>query len=474
MAKLNTDVSIVDYLESQGQDSSYAERKKLAEKNGIKNYSGTASQNTQLLGILKKSGLNTMAGTAVSAGLATAGVKPTKKKTSASEKTNVNSNAGSSTSVDTPVTPTTTTTAPTTPTAQATETLPTYQRLQAVAPTFNYDVQAPTYKGSYNDQINQLMASILNQGSFSYNKDTDPLYQQYAKSYQHQSDLAMRNTMANASALTGGYGSSYASTAGQQAYNEQMSGLDDVAMNLYDRAYTQYQDGLNAKYNQLNTLQNAADSEYNKYVDSYNQWAGNRDTEYNHYLNNLDQFNYENEQDYKKAYDNRQWNYDVERDNIQDGQWQQEQDYLKSRADIQDSQWQQDFDYQKNQDAIRNDYNRQQLAISAAKNSNSSSSDSENKDVFAKGTKAYAERKNYISERVEEKINAVDAMGNKVNSKMAIEDYIFSMSENTDMAQELLQAYGLYDDWYNNEKLKESDGYNSIMSAIGTIGRTMF
>ena len=45
--------SIVDYLNGQGQDSSYAARKQLAEKNGIQNYRGTAQQNTQLLGILR-------------------------------------------------------------------------------------------------------------------------------------------------------------------------------------------------------------------------------------------------------------------------------------------------------------------------------------------------------------------------------------------------------------------------------------
>jgi hypothetical protein len=43
------DGSIVDYLNSQGQDSSYAARAALAAKNGISNYTGTAAQNTQLL-----------------------------------------------------------------------------------------------------------------------------------------------------------------------------------------------------------------------------------------------------------------------------------------------------------------------------------------------------------------------------------------------------------------------------------------
>ena len=46
--------SIVDYLKSQGQDSSYAARKQLATQAGITNYSGTAAQNMNLLTQLQK------------------------------------------------------------------------------------------------------------------------------------------------------------------------------------------------------------------------------------------------------------------------------------------------------------------------------------------------------------------------------------------------------------------------------------
>lgn len=45
--------SIVDYLNKQGKNSSFSARKKLATKHGIKNYKGTAKQNTTLLSKLK-------------------------------------------------------------------------------------------------------------------------------------------------------------------------------------------------------------------------------------------------------------------------------------------------------------------------------------------------------------------------------------------------------------------------------------
>ena len=47
-------VSIVVALNTIGVDSSYSNRKSIAIKNGITNYSGTAAQNTQLLNLLKQ------------------------------------------------------------------------------------------------------------------------------------------------------------------------------------------------------------------------------------------------------------------------------------------------------------------------------------------------------------------------------------------------------------------------------------
>lgn len=45
--------SLVDALKSLKLDSSFANRKKIATANGVKNYIGTAKQNTQLLNLLK-------------------------------------------------------------------------------------------------------------------------------------------------------------------------------------------------------------------------------------------------------------------------------------------------------------------------------------------------------------------------------------------------------------------------------------
>lgn len=52
-----TSESIVDYLNSKKVDSSFANRNKIAAAHGIKNYTGTAAQNSQLLELVKKNGI---------------------------------------------------------------------------------------------------------------------------------------------------------------------------------------------------------------------------------------------------------------------------------------------------------------------------------------------------------------------------------------------------------------------------------
>lgn len=50
---LNTQTSIVDYLKSKNQDSSYSNRSKLAQTHGISGYKGTAQQNNKLLNAIR-------------------------------------------------------------------------------------------------------------------------------------------------------------------------------------------------------------------------------------------------------------------------------------------------------------------------------------------------------------------------------------------------------------------------------------
>ncbi len=58
-----TGTSLVDYLKSIRVDSSFANRQKLASANGIKNYKGTAAQNTTLLNKLRSGNIANISNT---------------------------------------------------------------------------------------------------------------------------------------------------------------------------------------------------------------------------------------------------------------------------------------------------------------------------------------------------------------------------------------------------------------------------
>ena len=80
-------------------------------------------------------------------------------------------------------------------------------------------------------ELERLYAAITGRPAFSYDPASDPVYNSYAQSYQRRGRLAMRNTMGQAAALTGGYGSSYAQSVGQHSAATR---LDDATPRSYD------------------------------------------------------------------------------------------------------------------------------------------------------------------------------------------------------------------------------------------------
>ena len=88
----------------------------------------------------------------------------------------------------------------------------------------------------------EALEAYMNREDFQYDMNADALYQQYKDRYMEMGRDAMEDTMGQAAALTGGYGSSYAQNVGQQAYNSYMQQLGDVVPELYQLAYDRYQD----------------------------------------------------------------------------------------------------------------------------------------------------------------------------------------------------------------------------------------
>lgn len=89
-------------------------------------------------------------------------------------------------------------------------------------------------------ELERLYAAITGRPAFSYDPASDPVYNSYAQSYQRRGRLAMRDTMGQAAALTGGYGSSYAQSVGQQQYDSYLQSLSEALPELYGMAWQRY------------------------------------------------------------------------------------------------------------------------------------------------------------------------------------------------------------------------------------------
>ena len=146
---------------------------------------------------------------------------------------------------------------------------------QALAALQQATAAVPTYKASYDDQLQEIYDKIVNRDKFSYDLNSDALYQQYADQYQLMGRQAMMDTMGQAAALTGGYGNSYASTAGNQAYQAYLQQLNNVVPELYGMALDQYNAEGDKLLTQYSMLGDMADDEYGKYQDALNQYWQN-------------------------------------------------------------------------------------------------------------------------------------------------------------------------------------------------------
>ncbi len=148
----------------------------------------------------------------------------------------------------------------------------------AMARLTETEVARPAYAGTYDDDIREAYDRILDRESFRYSLDDDALYQQYADRFMAAGKLAMRDTMGQASALTGGYGSSYGQAVGQQTYDAWLQGLGDVALEMYDRAYGRYKDEGKALTEAYERARDMGGEEYGRYQDALGQW--NKDRSY--------------------------------------------------------------------------------------------------------------------------------------------------------------------------------------------------
>lgn len=136
---------------------------------------------------------------------------------------------------------------------------------------------APVLAGTYDEKVQSLYDQVMNRKDFKYDLNGDALWQQYKDQYTTQGKMAMMDTMGQAAALTGGYGSSYAQSAGQQAYQGYLQQLNDRVPELYQLALNKYNNDQALLQDQFSAARQMQADEYGKYQDALAQHNANID-----------------------------------------------------------------------------------------------------------------------------------------------------------------------------------------------------
>lgn len=133
-------------------------------------------------------------------------------------------------------------------------------------------MQPEDYTSGFEARLQELYDQIAGREAFSYDPEEDEMYKRYARLYAAQGAAAMEDTMGQAAALTGGYGSSYAQAVGQQAYDRYLGELASLVPELRQAAlaeYTQEGKALTDRYGLLRQQESAA---YDRWQDTVAQW----------------------------------------------------------------------------------------------------------------------------------------------------------------------------------------------------------
>ena len=178
----------------------------------------------------------------------------------------------------------------------------TYQQSAELSNLWNQaqNMQKPTWDGGkYGQMTEDALNAYLNREDFSYDLNGDALYQQYKDKYMQQGKMASMDTMGQAAALTGGYGSSYASTVGNQAYQSYLQQLNDIVPELYQMAYDRYNQEGQDMLNAYSLVKDQYDTEYGQHRDSVGDY-------YQDKSNLLNMYGIKSDEEYGQWYDAEQ------------------------------------------------------------------------------------------------------------------------------------------------------------------------
>lgn len=181
------------------------------------------------------------------------------------------------------------------------------------------------YKSGYQSGIQKLLDRLEEREAFSYDYKSDPLYQAYARAYQREGRRASEDALGLAAANTGGYASSYAIGAAQQAGSYYSAKQADKIPELYKLAYDVYKEELEADMDSLGLLSKLEADDYQRYRDALEDIYRQDESDYKKYIAELERDRQRENLEYERGRDalddlryEMEWQYKRERDALKD------------------------------------------------------------------------------------------------------------------------------------------------------------
>lgn len=166
---------------------------------------------------------------------------------------------------------------------------------------------------------------LMNGKEFSYNVTQDPNYVRLRDEYEKEGRQAMRDTIGKASAMTGGYGNSYAQTVGQQVYNDHLGELNKMIPELEDRAYAKYRDQIGDQKDIYSIL-------YGRERDAESDRRYNQEWEHNLEREGIEDKRYDDEIEHRNA-----------REAIEDARYEEQKAAAAAAAETEYNKWLAEF-----------------------------------------------------------------------------------------------------------------------------------
>ncbi len=269
---------------------------------------------------------------------------------------------------------------------------------------FSY-AEAPSFTSRYDGQIQELLRGLVDRPAFSYDVEKDPLYSQYRKQYIREGQRASQDAMGQAAAMSGGLPSSYAGTAAGQAANYYNAQLTDKIPELEQYAYQKYMNDFDMDRVKLQSVQDADNVDYQRYLGQLNQYNTDRSFAYGQHMDEVanqrqnqadlwdraqtaaqygdykglsdlgvDTAGYQSQQERQRAVDDallraqygdysglQALGIDTSGYLSSQDMWQREMDYQREQDALAQQNWERQFSYGQSQDALarsQDDYQR--------------------------------------------------------------------------------------------------------------------